>query len=101
MKTIHFKEFTGEARFAEYSNGRIAIQMIDEHENPIATCSINLPDEPMLEGEVAIKDYSENEGMLVALSDAEIIHPPHRWIQSGFVRVPICNLKMNKDERSS
>lgn len=42
--------------------------------------------------EVAIKDYSENVGMLKALLAAEIITQPHRYIQSGFVSFPVCRI---------
>jgi hypothetical protein len=37
------------------------------------TASVNLPNHPLLEDEVAIKDYSENEGIADALAKAGII----------------------------
>lgn len=43
-------------------------------------------------GELAIKDYSENEGMLEALIYHGYIKPPHRYIRSGYVDIPICKL---------
>ena len=43
--------------------------------------------------EFAIKDYSENEGMLDCLLEANIIEPPHRKVQSGFVELHIVKLK--------
>lgn len=47
----------------------------------------NLPDNM-----VAIKDYSENAGMLTALTEAGIVSEPVSYIASGFVTVPICKI---------
>lgn len=43
-------------------------------------------------GEFAIKNYSENEGMLESLLKAGIIQQPHRQVTSGFVVVPVARL---------
>ena len=47
----------------------------------------------LLTDEVGIKDYSENEGVLDFLVKNNIVHPPHRHAQSGFVIIPVCRLK--------
>lgn len=41
-------------------------------------------------GHVAIKDYSENSGMLQLLLDAKIVDKPINYYRSGFVEIPIC-----------
>lgn len=43
-------------------------------------------------GEFAIKNYSENEGMLDCLLESGIVERPHRRVQSGFVELPIVKL---------
>lgn len=57
---------------------------------PIATATINIEGIP--EDHVAVKDYSENQGMLASLIKANIVHSPVTYRQQGFVRVPICAL---------
>jgi hypothetical protein len=42
--------------------------------------------------EVGVKDYSENEGMLDFLIGNGIVEKPHRYENSGFVKIPICKI---------
>ena len=95
MKTVKFRKWNCKPVKAFYGNGRIAIQLIDaEDGEPIATATINIPDEDIKDDEVIIKDYSENDGMLNALLEADIIEPAHRVTSSGFISViPICKFK--------
>jgi hypothetical protein len=91
---VIYKDWKCTISFAKYSNDRIAIQLFDvEDGQPIATASVNLPDEPMAADEVAIKDYSENEGMFNVLRQADVISDPVRFASSGFItHIPICKL---------
>lgn len=98
MKTINHKspfgEFELNLQFAKYGNGQTAIQLIDAIDGmPFATATVCVEDDLLKENEVAIKDYSENAGILDTLIDAEIVEYPHAFIQSGFVKIPICKLK--------
>ena len=43
-------------------------------------------------GEVAIKDWTENEGILEVLIGAGVVAPPHRLIPTGFVQAKVCVL---------
>jgi hypothetical protein len=54
----------------------------------IATASVWVPG--VNPGEVAIKNYSENEGMLGVLIKAKVVSAPLRFVQSGFVEIPVC-----------
>jgi len=98
MKTITHKspyggEYTLSLKFAKYHNGQTAINLIDEDDGmPYATATVCVEDNLLQEGEVAIKDYSENEGILEALIEANIVDHPRAFIQSGFVKIPICKL---------
>jgi len=90
---VKFKMWDCDVRFHTYSNGRPAIVLIDaEDGSPIATASVNVPEEKLAIDEIAIKDYSENEGMLEVMVYAGIVSEPVRKIKSGFVTIPICKL---------
>ena len=74
-----------------YGNGRLAVTLleVDTHE-PIMVATVNLPDADLAEDEVAIKNWSENEGVLRFLIANDLVHPPHRKISTGFVQAEIC-----------
>jgi hypothetical protein len=77
---------------SKYSNGGHALSLIDESDGfPYAKCTVNIPG--LSEDEVAIKDYSENEGVYDLLVDNGIIERSHRTEYSGFVALPICKIK--------
>ena len=87
------KDWDCEVVFAEYSNGRPAILLKDaEDGSPIATATINLPEVPLRENQVIIKDYSENEGVLQALVDAGVVTDTGIKMQVGFAIAPLCEL---------
>lgn len=71
-------------------------QMDDGYPDPWCTAACNVPG--LLIGEVAIKNYAENEGILDALMDAGIVKAPHRHIWTGYACIPVCVL--NKDVAS-
>lgn len=64
-----------------------------EDNEPFMTASVSV--EAELEAdEVAIKNYSENEGILDELIKNGVVSKPHKVINSGFVTIPICKLLM-------
>ena len=74
-----------------YNTGTPALELIDTEDGfPFAKCTVNVPD--LAKDEVGVKDYSENEGMLDFLIDNLIIEKPHRYENSGFVKIPICKI---------
>lgn len=75
-----------------YPNDRIALVLRTPEDEPVAVLTTNLPNNPMRDDEVAIKDYSENEGVLQCLIDHRLVLPAHRWITSGHVLIPVCQL---------
>ncbi len=75
----------------KYSNGNTRINLIDAIDHcPYATCTINMNE--IESGEVAIKNYSENVGILELLIENKIIEKPHRLVNQGHVIIPICKL---------
>jgi hypothetical protein len=97
MKIKHKSQFGGTFRLTsslgKYPNGQIAIKLYDESDGlPYATATVSVQ-EKLEACEVAIKNYSENVGILESLINAKVIDSPHRFIQSGFVNIPVCKLK--------
>jgi len=89
-------------KVGRYSNGRVALELVVNEpgpeypdaypDEPMATCTVNLPHVELAPDEVLIKDYSENAGMLEALTRAKIVEPTGRTVATGFVEVPVCRL---------
>ena len=94
MAIVHFKHWTCNVVKRYYSNGRIALQLIQDGE-PIAVATVNLPDIKLKKDEAIIKDYSENEGMLMALKNAGLIKKEIGTVQSGFVTCPVVQFNMD------
>ena len=94
MKEIKFGKYTLIPQFSKYrNNNRVAISLIDAEDGiPFSIATVNLPDEPLDENEVAIKNYAENDGILWALQDAGIVGEIKRYSQSGYVTIPIVDL---------
>lgn len=98
---VRFMEIDCEPVFTRYQNNQVAIQLVVAHAEgnqpfspgmPVAKATVSIPF-PMQENEVAIKDYSENEGILDALINAGVVHPPHKHAVCGHAMVPICKLR--------
>lgn len=74
------------------NNNALVLELVEtETGEPFMTCTVNTPE--ISGGEVAIKNYSENEGVLDFLIKEGIIEPPHRFISSGFISLPVCKVK--------
>lgn len=87
-------KFLGEdcaVKFYAYVKGGQAIQLLCEDGSPMATATVWI--EGLEPQELAIKDYSENEGMYEALLEAGIIQPHHRTVSSGFAKLKVTKLK--------
>lgn len=77
-----------------YYNSRPCIQLMSPMEEapemlePYMTASTNLPDSPCPEGEVFIKNYSENEGIVEWLVRAGVLMPEATYtVISGYVTI--------------
>lgn len=90
---VNFGNNDCELVFDEYYNGRTRIRLVDASDGEdVATATVNLPDLEIPAGFVAVKDYSENEGMLEALVKAGVVGEPATFAQGGYVQIPICPL---------
>lgn len=92
MMTVKFKDWECQLEVGCYSNGRVALSLVENAE-PVAVATVNMPNVDLEDGEVCIKDYSENEGMFAALVAAGVVErQPVRAIPSGFVNIPVAML---------
>lgn len=75
-----------------YANGQNAIQLVDSDGMPFMTASV-AHDINIADDEVIIKNYSENEGILEALIEADIIEKPFAEIPVNFVTLYVAALR--------
>lgn len=88
---VVFDDVLLEAEILQYHNPpNKAIQLWQDDE-PYLTASVNVT-ERLADNEVAIKDYSENVGVLSALVGAGIVSAPVRWLLTMHVQIPVCRL---------
>ena len=74
-----------------YANGRVALMLSDE-EGQVACATVNLPEHDLKPGEVLIKTWSENEGMLDFLVMNHIVSDLGREVPTGYVSARVCKL---------
>lgn len=94
---IKFKQWVCAPSWAQYSNGRPALVLVDADGERIAVATVNMPEVYLEDGEVLIKDYNENVGMTDALVEAGIIDPPHRTVPAGWVSADVARLKVTPE----
>lgn len=84
-------------------NGRTCLRLMgvkDGRETePVAVCTVNLPQVPMAPDEMAIKTWYENVGMLGWLMDEGIVSAPLRYAYFAGVFIPICSLLIRQDDK--
>jgi len=81
-----------EMKISSYRNNQIRLDFVDcQDGQPILTATTSI-EESLLPNEVAIKNYSENEGVLNFLMEEGIISSPLRYYKSGYVNIEICKI---------
>jgi len=87
MKTVTVDDTVCTINISKYGNGNTSLQLIDTEDGfPYAVASVNF-DEKLPEGEMYIKNYSENAGIRDILIDAQIIGQALGYKSSGHVTV--------------
>lgn len=93
---VDFKGWRCVVRLSSYLHGGAKRLDLTDLANggPVATATVNVTrvSERLLEDEVCVKDSSENEGMLDALTAAGIIEETGRRVKIGCVTVPVVKL---------
>lgn len=73
--------------FGKYADGSTAVLVQDSitgEQLSKATISLIAYGELPAEGNIFVKDYGENEGVVEALHEADIIGQPLRWLDAGY-----------------
>ena len=95
INIIKFKDWNCIVTLTKYRDGNKALVLTDIEDGlPIANASVNLPDHNIPKGYIAIKNYSENEGILSTLVKAGIVDFPTSYVKNGFVEIPVCKLNI-------
>lgn len=74
------------------SNGRKGIVLIDSSNEVYCHATVNLPDVPLPENHVLVKDYNENAGILSYLVSNGIVRDTGVEHKTGFIEVNQCEL---------
>lgn len=90
---VEFKDWKCHTLIDRYPNDRLAITLQDkEGGSPVARATVNLPNTSLDGDEVIIKDWSENEGMVTALREANVIEEVSFEVETGYVTAKVCKL---------
>jgi hypothetical protein len=83
--------------FDKYQVNNANAIMLTEKETgePYMTASVNIPNYPVDDNQVCIKNYSENTGILETLTDAGIIKP----IKELIPNVHLCDILKTKSTK--
>lgn len=92
--TLTYRKTPCQMQLSAYRSGGVALALVTSRGLPVATASVN-PPEALQPGEIAIKDWAENIGMLELLKAAGVVDAPHRHIPSGFVSIPVCRFHLD------
>lgn len=101
MTTFTFTSFgtdyTCRPELSTYANGRTCLSILYWDEDmegwfPFAKVTTNLPDQHLNEGEVFVKDWSENEAIVAYLEARGILTRTGREVLSGYVAPAVMRL---------
>lgn len=79
-------------KYVDSGNTYIALIEVGDG-SPVALATVDFG-EKLAENQAYIKQYSENEGMLDALSKAGLINRILGYKKSGYVQIPLCELNL-------
>ena len=74
-----------------YHNNQWALELLDEN-GSVQTRITVCVDEDLKENEIAIKDYSENDGMWIWLVDNDLIEDVYYEIPAGYAIIKVSKL---------
>jgi len=78
--------------FGVYPNGRLAIGFIDLHEGHYGTLTVNVPSHRLHDGEIFVKDWSENADLSEACVQAGWIELTGAFAVTGFSLAKVARL---------
>jgi len=86
------KYFEKQLHLNRYSNGQLAVFVLDHMREPIAELSIMHDSVELAPHEFILKDYSENKDLVKEYLKAEIITSTDRFVLVGSHLCPICQI---------
>ncbi len=98
------REIEFQSRYVEPQTVKIAVRRYTENQRPalilnqkstgqrLLVASVNIEGAPISDSELLIKDYSENEGVLKALEAAGVVRATGRFVDSGYVSIPVVHM---------
>jgi hypothetical protein len=100
--SITFMGMTLDVHVTKYSiNQSMCLMLIDpvtqEH---MGTASSYIEDTILAPGQVCIKDYSENQGIMLALQEAGLISESLRYVRSGMARYPVVKVFIDDSDKA-
>lgn len=87
--TLGNKNYKVKLERGSYEGGRIAILGYLSDGEPFSTLSVNIPDIKLLEDEILIKNWSENEAFAKSALQSGYFLNTGKSVRTGFVEAPI------------
>lgn len=72
--------------------GRIALYLVCVDGAPCTTLTVNVPEAPLGENELLIKNWAEAKGQVAWLQEQGLAEPTGRTVASGYVDIPVMRL---------
>jgi hypothetical protein len=96
---VRFHGQSYQVKFARYAGTDRVVVRLQRDYDPAdyLTATVNVPEWHAGEGEVLIKDYSENEGILAVLTAARVVADTGRTYPVGMTSVNICRLLIDPE----
>jgi hypothetical protein len=91
MSTVEFLGYTCKISLTAYPNGQPRLQLRTNDREPVATASLSLPEVHLKPGEILVKNFAENEGLLEAIEDALIVKRLGS-VPCGYAVADLCQL---------
>jgi hypothetical protein len=86
---VHGTKFQVTLRSMKYQNDRLAIVGTLGDIEDFGVLSVNIPDQPLKENEVLIKNWSENEAYAEAARNSGFFKDTGRRVKTGFCEAEI------------
>ena len=78
--------------YAKYPCGQNALIILESHDEPLMKASCTIPEYPIADNQVLIKNWSENEGIFQELVRHKIIKFTGKKIPTDFVYAHLCDI---------
>lgn len=93
-------EYPCSVHYSSYAHGGTTAMLLVDAETGevIVYASVNIEDYPLKDGQILIKNWSENAGVLEALVEAGIVRDTGKVVPTGYVVANLCDLLVTEDQ---